>query len=404
MKDSRNSARSPAARAPAPVANESNDQELANNLRRIMEMFQAWAAHYVAMQKELSGLHSLARIRAISSFASLQIETKLILDNSQLYQQQRNLYTPAFHRIVRAVQAATQCSNPTFGYRCARNILAEGQNQEAAIQQAVASQGRASSSESHGQGSSGHRANEIRPFCPVLGCGKWFDHNDVLDAHFDHHGFELKARAHNIERGNPNTEALCCWICGRGFQQVQFITAHLRKHCNRQTFRCELCGKVYNTLEAFKLHLFMHSDSPWCFLCGKQFLNKVTFEAHMATTHAMLGSSQQAQEVNLHYINNNVYCFRMRQIFELNAILNKMHEAYVPEHYLPMEAGQERTEPVPMPSGPGNHILASGGNQRQSNQEVGGTSNLHSVSIVSHQALGVANLFTRPVHRGPPTR
>ncbi|XP_076251680.1 uncharacterized protein LOC143190838 isoform X13 [Rhynchophorus ferrugineus] len=84
--------------------------------------------------------------------------------------------------------------------------------------------------------------------------------------------------------GGPGGGVLCKF-CGKSFQDVAMLIAHLPAHTGDRPFKCEFCGKAFKLRHHMKDHCRVHTgERPFgCSLCGKTFSRSTILKAHEKT-------------------------------------------------------------------------------------------------------------------------
>ena len=91
----------------------------------------------------------------------------------------------------------------------------------------------------------------------------------------------------NIAQGKQEAQPRVheCTTCGKAFQRLSGLTAHIRVHTGERPFRCQACGMAFAQSSALTRHLRVHSgDKPYsCDTCGKAFADSGTLTRHVRT-------------------------------------------------------------------------------------------------------------------------
>ncbi|XP_055640746.1 zinc finger protein 568-like isoform X2 [Toxorhynchites rutilus septentrionalis] len=115
---------------------------------------------------------------------------------------------------------------------------------------------------------------KITPFkCPMENCLKAFKSKIGLDEHVAKH------------TGNY---PISCDICGKGFLNQSYLTAHQRTHSQEKTFRCNICKQAtFKTKKSLIDHKNRHLGlKPFeCEQCGRQFTNRYLLQQHEQVAH-----------------------------------------------------------------------------------------------------------------------
>jgi KRAB domain-containing zinc finger protein len=87
---------------------------------------------------------------------------------------------------------------------------------------------------------------------------------------------------HNAKKMNH-----MCDLCGKGFSNAMYLSAHMRRHGDDKPFKCDECGKCFVVNHELKRHMRTHSDrKPYtCEQCGIGFLQISALNLHVRSFH-----------------------------------------------------------------------------------------------------------------------
>ncbi|XP_050988412.1 zinc finger protein 616 [Labeo rohita] len=140
-----------------------------------------------------------------------------------------------------------------------------------------------------------HKADPRKYFCPQ--CGRIFQHVGRLRAHMLTHSrgkifmcidcnrpfknwnkFWIHQRLHRQKRGR-----FFCPKCGQGFRFVGLYNKHLQKHPELNAYACPFCPHTFSNAQKLRNHQqeWHRSTMPFiCDICGKGFASAVILKRH----------------------------------------------------------------------------------------------------------------------------